>query len=250
MSGLYKGRGGGRIYFGSDFAGNVVDASQLGPNLHSFGVGTEVYNASTVDETGGILSVATGGSDDDNFVLRAGVFSPRDGKMKVYSRFKYSNVGCAIFFGFAETLDTTTPVMPAEFATATMTYNPGGMVGFQYDSDGTTDDFRAVMGYGSAAISDSSNGTRVNATLTADRWFESEVVLNEDGSAELWFGDSGHANSTNENKFRLIKRFTSGTLLTTTDLFFAVLMIENRSGATRTLEVDCFEGEAGRDWRF
>ena len=49
---------------------------------------------------------------------------------------------------------------------------------------------------------------------------------------------------------REIKRFSTGTLLTTTDLFFATLMIENRSGAARVLEVDYFDGEAGRDWRY
>ena len=239
------------IHFGSDFVGGAYGtAAALPGDVYGFGVGTEVYNTPTVDETGGILSIATGGSDDDNFVLRSGVFAPRDGKMVVRSRFKYSNVDCAIFVGFAETLDTTTPVMPAEYATATMSYNPGGLIGLQYDADGTTDDFRAVMGDGSAAISDSGNGHRANATLTADRWFEADVILNEDGSGECWLGDSGHAFSDNTLKLRLIKRFTTGTLLTTTDLFFAVLMIENRSGATRTLEIDYFEGTAGRDWRY
>jgi hypothetical protein len=144
-----------------------------------------------------------------------------------------------------------TPVMPAEFATATMTHNgTGGMIGLNYDVDGTTDDFRAVMGDGGAAISDSGNGTRANATLTADRWFEAQVILNEDGSGECWLGDSGHSDSGYINKLRLIKRFSTGTLLTTTDLFYACLMIENRSAAARTLEVDLFEGNAGRDWRY
>ena len=51
-------------------------------------------------------------------------------------------------------------------------------------------------------------------------------------------------------KLRLIKRFTAGTLVTPTDTFYGVLMIENRSGNARVLEVDLFEGEGGRDWRF
>ena len=52
------------------------------------------------------------------------------------------------------------------------------------------------------------------------------------------------------NKRRLIKRFSTGTLLTSTDLFYAVLMIENRSAAANVLEVDYFYGEGGRDWRY
>lgn len=249
----------GRIYWGSDFTG-IYDSVVWGAtNLVSgdtwgAGVGFTSVNegsfASTVDESGGVLAITTDTADNDNAFLIAGKFAPRDGHMAVRARFKYSNVDCAVYVGFAETMALDTPVMPAEFATATMTYNPGGQVGFNYDVDGTTDDFRACMGDGSAAISDSSNGTRANATLTADRWFEAEVLLGADGSGECWLGDSGHANSNSINKLRMIKRFTTGTLLTTTDLFYAVLGIENRSGNARVLEVDYFDGEAGRDWRF
>src|SRR3990172_11648567 len=108
-----SGRQSGRIFFGSDFVGANGSAAVLGPDIQAFGVGTETY-AATVDESGGILALGTGATDDDNAVLRAGPFAPRDGKIVVRARFKYSNVDCAVFFGFAETLDTTTPVMPAE----------------------------------------------------------------------------------------------------------------------------------------
>lgn len=243
-------QGRGRISAGSDFVGANGSAAVLGPDIQAFGVGTETYTT-TVDESGGVIAFATGASDDDNAVMRMGPFSPHDGRMRLTARFKYSNVDCAIFVGFTEVLDATTPVMPLEFATATMTHvAASGIVGLSYDVDGTTDDFRASMGDGGAAISDSANGTRANATLTADRWFEAEVILNVDGSAECWLGDSGHVNSGNENKMRLIKRFSAGTLLTSTDLFFAALMIEARSGSSRIMEVDYFYAEAGRDWRF
>jgi hypothetical protein len=249
----------GRIPFGSDFTGiydsvawgatNLVAGEGIGNGLGFTSVNEGSF-ASTVDESGGILAITTDTADNDNAALIAGKFAPRDGQMWMEARFKYSNVDCAVFVGFAETMALDTPVMPAEFATATMTYNPGGMIGFNYDVDGTTDDFRAVMGDGSAAISDSSNGTRANATLTADRWFTARIILNPDGSGECWLGDSGHANSNSMNNLRMIKRFTAGTLLTTTDLFYAVLMIENRSGNARVLEVDYLCGEGGRDWRF
>ena len=250
--------GSGRVWVGSDFTGlydsivwgaaNLVAPLDDGIGFTSVNEGTF---ATTVDESCGVLAITSDTGDNDNAALVAGKFAPRDGKVVMRSRFKYSNVDCAIFVGFAETMALDTPVMPAEFATATMTYNPGGMVGFNYDVDGTTDDFRAVMGDGSAAISDSANGTRANATLTADGWFEAEVILNEDGSAECWLGDSGHISSDSiHNKLRLIKRFSTGTLLTTTDLFFAVLMLENRSANARVLEVDYFYAEGGRDWRF
>lgn len=250
----------GRIRAFSDFSGGydsvVWGTGQLvSGDTWGAGIGFTSVNegsfASTVDETGGVLAITTDTADNDNAALFAGKGSPRDGVMVSIARFKYSNVDCAVFHGFTETLALDTPVMPAEFATATMTYNgTGGILGIQYDVDGTTDDFRAVMGDGGAAISDSGSGTRASATLTADRWFEATIILNPDGSGECWLGDSGHAKSTSELRHRLIKRFDSGTLLTTTDLFFATLMIENRSGNARTLETDYFWVTAGRDWRY
>ena len=247
--------GKGKILFDNDFTdlitGVTVGASGnvLGGGIGLIGV-NEGSIASTVDETGGIHAITTDTADNDNHALVAGVFSPADGTLSVEARFKYSNVDCAIFFGFAETMAYDTPVMPAEFATATMTYNgTGGMIGIQYDVDGTTDDFRAVMGNGGAAISDSSNGIRANATLTADQWFEAQVNLFPDGSGEVWFGHAGDAtNSVPE--LRLVKRFDTSTLLTPTDVYHAVLMIENRSGNARVLEVDYMRGWAGRDWRY
>ena len=242
------GRQAGRIYFGSDFVGTNT-LTLLGPDIQVFGVGTET-GANKVDETGGVFTAGTGATDDDNIVLRSGVFSPRDGRMVCNARFTLVGLSCAIFVGFADTLDTTTPVMPAEFATATMTYS-GSSVGFNYDLDGTTDDFRAVMGVSGAAGSDSANGIRSNATLTLNRWFETQVIVNEDGTAECWLGEVGHtAGSGTENKMRLIKRFSAGTLISTTGLFFAVLMLEVRNNAgAQTMNVDYFGGEAGRDWR-
>ena len=245
----------GRIAFGGDFTGKydsvVWGAASLVSGDLAPGVGFVSVNegsfASTVDEPGGILAITTDTGDNDNAVLFAGPFRPADGYIELEARFKYSNVDCAVFVGFTETLDGTTPVMPAEFATATMTYNgTGGMVGFNYDVDGTTDDFRAVMGDGGAAVSGSGNGVRANATLTADRWIIARLVLYEDTSAECWLGEVGHADSNSVPTLRLIKKFAAG--LTATDLFFACLMVENRSGNARVLETDYFDGSAGRDW--
>ena len=205
----------------------------------------------TIDEPGGIVAITTDTADNDNAALMAGTFKPADGGMEMYARFKYSNVDCAIFVGFSETLALDTPVMPAEFATATMTYNgTGGMVGFNYDVDGTTDDFRALMGDGGAAASDSANGTRANATLTADRWIEAKVVVYPDGKAECWLGDSGHVSPSNVPIGRLIKHFKTGTVLTPGDVFYGVLMIENRTANARVLEVDKMAVKGNRDWAF
>jgi hypothetical protein len=248
--------GSGKVFCGSDFMGGYSTGAWAATVTIPLPGGLFLYSVNegsmtpTTDESSGVIGITTDTGDDDNAAIVGGLLAPRDGKMVLRARFKYSNVDCAIWVGFAETMVIDTPVMPSEFATATMTYNPGGQVGFNYDVDGTTDDFRAVMGDGSAAVSDSGNGIRANATLTADRWFEAEVIVNEDGTAECWFGDVGHQNSdSTRNRLRLIKRFTTGTLITPTDVFHGVLMIENRSGNARVLEVDYFYVEGGRDFR-
>ena len=251
--------GRGRIPFGSDFTGlydavvwgtgTLVAGDGLGAGL-GFTSDDEGSFATTVDETGGILDILTDVGDDDSAAITAGKFACRDGYIELETRFKYSSLDCAIFAGFTEVMSLTAPVMPLEFATATMTYvAASNVLGFSYDVDGTTDDFRAAMGDGGAAISDSANGIRANATLTVDHWFEARVIAHEDGSGSCWLGDQGHANSNGINNMRLIKRFTTGTLMSTTDPLFAALMIENRSGNARHLEVDYFFGSGGRDWR-
>lgn len=207
--------------------------------------------ASTVDEPGGILAITTDTADNDNACLTIGKFFPRDGGCEMKARFKYSNVDVAVFVGFAETIALDTPVMPAEFATTTMTYNAGNLIGLQYDVDGTTDDWRAVMGDGSAALLDSGNGIRANATVTADRWVEAFVKVNADGSGECWLSDVGHVDADGFPQLRLIKNFSrrGATMLNVTDPLYAVLFIENRSGNARVLEVDYFGAKGYTDRR-
>lgn len=250
----------GQIIVWNDFTGIYNDVAWgTGTLVAPFeGIGftsdDEGSFASTVDEPGGILAITTDVGDDDSAVLFAGPFFARDGGMEMKARFKANSLDCAILVGFQETISLTAPVMGAEFATATMTYgNIGNVVGLQYDADGTTDDWRAVMGDGQAALLDSGNGIRANATLTVDRWLEAVVRVHRDGGAECWLSDIGHVDGDSVPTLRLIKHFrrTPGGAagLTTTDPMFAILMIENRSGNARVLEVDYFGAKGYRDRR-
>lgn len=193
---------------------------------------------STVDEPNGVLAITTDTGDDDNIALYLGPGRPADGTMSIEARVKSNSSTLGSWFiGFTETLAKDTPVMPAEFATATMTYNgTGGMIGAQWDSDGTTDDWRAVMGDGGAAKSDSANGIAAGDTMVADKYDVIRVNL---------FGNGGGEVYVNEKK---VKQFTTGTLLTPTDLFHPVVMYENRSAAARLVEIDYIDVEMGRKW--
>ena len=200
----------------------------------------------TVDEPGGIVAFTTDTGDDDNVVVYAGPLKAADGPIVVESRFKFDSATLgSVFCGFTETLSIATPVMPAEFATATMTYNgTGAMVGMQFDTDGTTDDFRAVFGDAGAALTGNgadANGTRANATITADRWYIVRVEVDPSGAARCYFGDI----ATN-SQMKLIKSISAG--IDTSVVLFPVLMFENRSAAARVLEVDYFRARGSRDW--
>ena len=234
----------GRVAVWEDFLGIDPDATWAAGGFDIGGISVTSVNEgsieSTVDEPGGIVAITTDTADNDNVALYVGTFQPSLGSVVMECRYKYSNVDTSIFAGFTETLAKDTPVMPAEFATATMTYNgTGGMIGIQYDVDGTTDDFRAVMGDGGVATGGSGNGTRANAVLTADLWHVTRVEIDTNGAGRVYHG------SRNDN-LELVKSFTAG--LTPTDQFHAVLMAENRSGNARVLEVDYFYASGGRDW--
>jgi len=203
---------------------------------------------STVDESGGVVAITSDTGDNDNFAMySAPMVAGSNGPLAMEARFKLNNVTTlsSVFCGFTETLDKTTPVMPAEFATATMTYNgTGAMAGIQFDIDGTTDDFRAVFGDAGAALTGNgadANGTRANATLTADRWYIVRVEIDPNGAARVYFGDG-----TNTSQMRLVKSISSG--IPTDVVLFPVLMQENRTAGAVVTEVDYFRARGYRDW--
>ena len=191
--------------------------------------------AHTVDEDGGILAITTDAGDNDNCFLYAGPFKPSKGGCVIEARFKANSASlAAVFCGFTETLDATTPVCPAEFDTITLTINgTGGMVGMLYDPDASTDIWKAVAGDAGAAAT----GAPVDATtaLVADDWDIVRVEIT---------ADKGDGSCYLNNK--LVKKFSAP--ITPADLMFAVLGVENRSGAARLFEADYFYAEGGRDW--
>ena len=202
----------------------------------------------TIDEPGGILALTTDTGDDDNACLIAGRYTPAIGGAYTEVRHKFNSATLgATFAGFSETMALDTPVMPAEFATATMTYNgTGGMLGAQFDTDGTTDDFRACGGDGAAATGSVvggaavANGIRANEVITADEWYINRTELDEDGTGRVYVGHRG-------DFMPLIADWATAPV-TRTDNFYAVAMFENRSAAARLWEVDYLMSEGQRDW--
>ena len=245
----------------------VPDAlyTNLGGGVGLIGVNEGVL-ALTIDEPGGILDILTDTGDNDNHALVAGAYKPADGGMEMEVRFKIPDSVAltrqAVFIGFTETLAHDTPVMPAETATTTTTYNgTGGMVGFLIDGDATTQNMRFVAGDAGVALATIGReystapgvvggaiGISVNLTggasgnlLVADKWYIARIEVGTDGKAKGYF-----CGLNDTDTLRLVAENT--TALGTTDSFHAIAMIENRAGANEHLEVDYFYSNGWVDW--
>ena len=178
----------GRIKFGGDFTAPPITAANLVPlaAANNLGDGVSLIGVNegsvtlTVDEPGGVIAITTDVGDNDNHALVAGTFKPADGGMWMECRLKIVDsvaaTRAAVFVGFTETLALDTPVMPAETATATTTYNgTGGMIGFVFDSDATTIAWRFVAGDAGVALATADEfgtvggaiGINADATITA-----------------------------------------------------------------------------------
>jgi len=242
----------GQILIEEHFMGFNYTGGTTMSNTHDQGHLVAVASASgtitqVIDEPGGILSINLDTTDNTNCVLyTSNPFKTADGGCWMETRFKVDAVNdCAIYAGFQETVNTTTPVMPAEFATETMTYNAsiGGFAGMQFDADGTTDDWRAVGGDNSAAAWDAdSDATRANQPAVADKFDIVRVEFSPHGDVDVYF-----SGSRTNSSLVLIKH--ADAILTTTDVIFPVLIIENRAAdAAAVLEVDYFNCGGYIDW--
>jgi len=243
----------GTVRGGSHFLAPDNDLTWGAGTINIDGVGMVSVNEGTlewtVDEPNGVVAFTTDTGDNDNCCLMLGAFQPStQGGMFCEARFKFNSATLgSVFVGFTETLVLATPVMPAEFATATMTYNgSGGMIGAQFDTDATTNDFRACAGDG-GAVSGSivggasvANGIRANETIAADEWYLVRVEVDVDGTGRIYVGHKGRG-------LDLISEYDTAPI-TNSDLFYAICMFENRSAAARVFEVDYFFAEAHADW--
>ena len=192
----------------------------------------------TLDEPGGVLAISTDTGDVDNFFMEVGMLKPVDGGIWMECRFKQDNVLLGqIFAGFSEVLDPTTPVMPASYiAAAYALAGVGGVVGFLYDPDATTDRWLAIAG--DAGIEETI-GECGGQTMVNDEYDVVRVEIDQVGTGRCWL-------AYKDGSLRLIKTFE--TVVTPTDNFYACLGIQNSTAAARNMEVDYFNAGSFVDW--
>lgn len=223
---------------------NTAAYYPVGSNgVMSCGIGGTTQ-AQTTDEPGGILSLTTDTTDNDNVVLWIGPFKPADGGVWMETRLKVDAINdLAVFVGWTETLATDTPVMPVEFATESFAFlGSGGVVGLQFDADGTTDDWRAVAGdAGTPLIDCDSLATAALQPPVADEFDVIRVEIDVGGYGKVWLAD-------NDGGLRLVKNFDTAAAVTPTDVGFMAVMVEARANAAAAMEVDYFNAGGNIDW--
>lgn len=205
----------------------------------------------TIDEDGGILAITTDTGDNDNAVLLAGRYRPANGGVEMETRFKFASATVdAVEAGFAETMALNTPVMPAEFATATMTYNgSGGMMGAVHDPDASTNDFRAFVGdAGAGTVGSSTTGARANEAIAADEWYVVRTEVGPDGNGQVYVGHKGEQLDLIRATNAVQGTSWTGAGVTPGDQFYAFVGVENRSSAASVFEVDYVYARGWRDW--
>ncbi len=201
-----------------------------------------------VDEPGGVVQFLTATADNDNVVLLSGPYRPADGHIFTEVRMKVADdmANTQLWAGFVEEMNQGTPVIPSEFSGSTMTYNETATnsgAGIQYDSGGTTDDFRAVAFSGTVASSNAdANGTRSNQTITADEFYICRTEIDPDGTARMYIAHDGEGKDGLFLIKEVIKAVTPG------DLFYATAICQNATGAALEFEVDYVDAGGDRDW--
>lgn len=236
-------------YDGGPGGDNVTPA--LGGQIGSLGFASvnEGSLAPLTSTASGVIQTITDTGDNDNNVFWAGAFRPADGHMVLETRIAPHTALStlqAIYVGFAETLAKDTPVMPAEFATATMTFNSANQVCLMYDGDATTGSWRAAAKNASNVVSSTNGdlppavegGTGVATPPVVDTWDVIRVEIGVEGTWRVRLnGVTVKASTT-----------SSATWLDPTKFYHAVVMHENRSGNAVTDYIDYVYVRAGRNW--
>lgn len=258
--------GNGRIVVWEDFNGPLASTTltsgtaQRYNDISMIGVSGNGTVVSTTDESGGVLdSVGAGAAADGVAYLTSPLQPAGDGTMVIEARCKNSSTTDFRFFmGFQQTASLTEPVNPYTLSGTTLTSNAAGqVVGFYYDTQATTDDFRFMAGANSAAATTAALsyalggqttlgalGVRCNATLTADAYFVARVELDADGTARGYFGDVTMANP---NGLTHIATLKAGTLSTSV-VYFPIVQLLAQSTGNPHGEIDYLRVVANRDW--
>jgi hypothetical protein len=264
----------GRIGFFEDFLGapaaSTISDATAGTRWNAVtlvAISGDVAMDHTVDESGGVASFSGAAGAADGIALLGSPMRPdRNGTIIAGGRFKVSAAtDYRAFLGLQQTVSLSETVNPFTLSGTTLTANNGGeAVGFYYDTQATTDDFRFMSS--SAGVADTAAavrvgervrgltgqatstlgtlGVRCGVTLTADKYMVWKIEMDPDGTVRAYFGDETMANTNGPS---LIATLAAGAM-STSALYVAHMHLAEQSTGDPTHEVDYFYQFGNRYW--
>lgn len=213
-----------------------------------------------VDEGNGVATFSGAAGAGDGVAIYGMPFLPLyNGPLTLEVRAKHSAVtDLRLFVGWAKTVAVAEPVNPFTLSGTTLTANnTGDTFGLYYDTQATTDDFRAMASLAGVAATTAINndtgaafgslGVRANSGLVADSWWYARVEIDPDGAARAYYGDVT-LDPGNTGPKRVCE-LRAGTLSSTAALHPLIILAEQSTGDPLH-HVDFVRVTAGRDWRY
>ena len=223
----------------------IVDATGIAfNNLRLNAISGDVVMDQDVTLGGGVATFSGAGGAGDGISIASAPLIPRDGHMTIETRFKYAVwTDVQAFVGFQETWDRDEAVNPFTLNGTTLTDNSvGNCWGIYYDTQATTDDWRAAASQAGTIVSASGTlGVRANSTLTADKFIIIRVELNPSGGGDVYISDALG------DSFRLVDNLPNGTL-STTAAYHPVVTLLAQSTGDPLISVDYVRIRGGRSW--
>lgn len=259
----------GKIGFFEDFQTlvedtdiTIADADGIRLNdIQIVALSGDVAANSTVDEPNGVWNFSGAGAAADGPAFLGSPMRPdRNGTIVVGGRCKMSSAADArIFGGLVSTADRDETLNPFTLNGTTLTANNAGeAVGWYYDSQATTDGLRFMASSAgtadtSASVFNHQTGVQTTLgslgilcttmTLTADKYFVWKIEMDPDGTVRAWIGDE----TMGVKGLKLIATLRAGTM-TTTSLYFPLMLGVAQSTGDPTFEVDYFYANGNRYW--
>jgi len=247
--------------FTSALAQTLTDATEYQFNqIRLAAVSGNVAMDVVVDEGNGVATFSgAAGAGDGIGIFTLPMIPLYNGPLVWEARVKHSAVtDLRVFMGFQETLALAEPVNPFTLNGTTLTANnTGNTFGIYYDTQATTDDFRAMVSVdgvaGTTAINNDTGsafgslGVRASSGLVADSWWYARIELDPDGAARAYYGDiTTDPNNTGPKR---VCELRAGTLDTTAAYHPSLLLLEQSTGDPLH-HVDFVSLKYGRDWRY
>ena len=255
----------GRLVLHEDFtsalAQTLSDATEYRyGHFRLAAISGDVAMGIVVDEGNGVATFSGAAGAADGIAIYALPFIPAyNGTMTLEVRAKHGAVtDLRAFVGFAQTVSVAEPVNPFTLSGTTLTANNAGeCFGLYYDTQATTDDWRAMSSSAGTADTAAVNndtgatfgslGVRANSGLVADSWWYARIEVDADGAARAYYGDVT-LDPGNTGPKRVCE-LRAGTLSSTAALHPLIILAEQSTGDPLH-HVDFVRVTAGRDWRY